>query len=186
VLKEYLHLTATAVKIKYPKVNVESDELIRKVQFEPFYNYFERMTQIMQAEEAKAKKIAKSNATTPQAPSTYESFFDRVKQKMFGFVQMPTPSPTSPPDPSQNPLSPSSESFVNNNTHLYNFVFFFTFSFAHICFSAENTQTLRDARNIRRKVPDNKPVNKNQNETQTPLHDQSFRAVSPAPPVEEL
>jgi len=70
VLKEYMHLTATAVKIKYPRVNIESADLIEKVKFEPYYNYFERMTQIMQAEEAKSRK-PKQNVQIAQN----ESFF---------------------------------------------------------------------------------------------------------------
>ncbi|ETO23372.1 erythrocyte binding protein, partial [Reticulomyxa filosa] len=79
VLKEYLHLTATAVKIKYPNVQIESDELMKKVQFEPYFNYYERMTQIMQAEEAKIRK-----AKRPPTPTQRKSFLAKMKYKIFG------------------------------------------------------------------------------------------------------
>merc|ERR1711902_402816 len=37
-IKEYLHLSASAVKIKYPTVrNIQSDELIKRVRELPFY-----------------------------------------------------------------------------------------------------------------------------------------------------
>ena len=54
-IKEYLHLTASAVKIKYPTVkNIQSDELIKRVRELPFYKYHDQMVRIM---EQQIKKI---------------------------------------------------------------------------------------------------------------------------------
>jgi len=48
VLREYLHITASAVKLHFPDVlDVKSEQLISKVQHLPFYEYYDRMTEYM-------------------------------------------------------------------------------------------------------------------------------------------
>jgi len=50
-IKEYLHLTASAVKIKYPTVRgVASADLIKRVKELPFYKYHDSMVKIMEHE----------------------------------------------------------------------------------------------------------------------------------------
>ncbi|ETO24794.1 hypothetical protein RFI_12363, partial [Reticulomyxa filosa] len=61
---------------EYPKVAVESEELMKKVQLQPFYNYYELMTQIMEAENSKLKR---PKHDTPSAHHT--SFFSKMKHK---------------------------------------------------------------------------------------------------------
>ena len=51
VIKEYLHLTASAVKIKYPKItNITSEELIGQAKSLPFFQYHDYMVRIMEKE----------------------------------------------------------------------------------------------------------------------------------------
>lgn len=48
VLREYLHITASAVKLHFPEViDVKSEQLISVVQHIPFHKYYERMTEYM-------------------------------------------------------------------------------------------------------------------------------------------
>eukprot|EP01083_Nonionella_stella_P000611 1718_1 len=61
LIKEYLHLTASAVKIKYPSVrNIQSDQLIKRVKDLPFYKYHDQMTRIM---EQQIKKLRDTEST---------------------------------------------------------------------------------------------------------------------------
>jgi len=54
VIKEYLHLTASAVKIKFPQIDtITSEQLIQQVQDFPFSDYYDHMIRIMQNEQAK-------------------------------------------------------------------------------------------------------------------------------------
>ena len=58
-IKEYLHLTASAVKIKFPTVKtIQSDELIKRVKELPFYKYHDQMTRIMEQEIKKQKRLS--------------------------------------------------------------------------------------------------------------------------------
>ena len=60
-IKEYLHLTASAVKIKYPTVkNIQSDELIKRVKELPFYKYHDQMVRIMEAQLKKLRDAEKA------------------------------------------------------------------------------------------------------------------------------
>merc|ERR1712228_991624 len=59
-IKEYLHLSASAVKIKYPTVrNIGSDDLIKKVKELPFYKYHDQMVKIMENEMKKRRQAAR-------------------------------------------------------------------------------------------------------------------------------
>jgi len=54
VVKEYLHLTASAVKIKFPQIDtISSEQLIQQVQDFPFSDYYDHMMRIMKNEQAK-------------------------------------------------------------------------------------------------------------------------------------
>eukprot|EP01084_Bolivina_argentea_P215671 366213_1 len=56
-IKEYLHLSASAVKIKYPTVkDIQSDELIKRVRELPFYKYHDQMVRIMETQIRDEKK----------------------------------------------------------------------------------------------------------------------------------
>jgi len=56
-----LHLTASAVKIKFPNiVTISSEQLIEKVQDFPFSDYYDHMTRIMQNEQMKIEEATKS------------------------------------------------------------------------------------------------------------------------------
>lgn len=58
-IKEYLHLTASAVKIKFPMVKtIQSNELIKRVKELPFYKYHDQMTRIMEQEIKKQKRLS--------------------------------------------------------------------------------------------------------------------------------
>ena len=52
-IREYLHLTASAVKMKYPKVEIETGELIKRVESLAFYQYHDQMVRIIQMEAKK-------------------------------------------------------------------------------------------------------------------------------------
>eukprot|EP01084_Bolivina_argentea_P142714 250687_1 len=61
-IKEYLHLTASAVKIKYPTVkNIQSDELIKSVKDLPFYKYHDQMVRIMETQIKKVRDAERKN-----------------------------------------------------------------------------------------------------------------------------
>jgi len=56
-IKEFLHLTASAVKIKYPTVRtVQSDDLIKRVKQLPFYKYHDQMVRVMEVELKKEER----------------------------------------------------------------------------------------------------------------------------------
>jgi len=57
VVREYLHLTATVAKLKYPKVNINSEELILKVKDLSFIDYYDHMIRIMKNEDSKVRKL---------------------------------------------------------------------------------------------------------------------------------
>merc|ERR1712154_351516 len=81
-IREYLHLTASAVKIKYPTVkNMQSDELIKKVKDLPFYKYHDQMVRIMesqikqiQKEKNKTHLNKNDNKSIPHLPKQRSSF----------------------------------------------------------------------------------------------------------------
>merc|ERR1712154_200572 len=78
VTKEYLHLTASVVSMKFPKINhIPSDELINKVKNYQFFEYHDMMVRIMKTEQqkmiakAKLEKEAKiANSNKGQKPPT--------------------------------------------------------------------------------------------------------------------
>jgi len=86
-IKEYLHLTASAVKIKYPTVRgVASADLIKRVKELPFYKYHDQMVKIMEneikkkrekqrekREKEKAEKGALTKPTMEKRNSLWES-----------------------------------------------------------------------------------------------------------------
>jgi len=57
VVREYLHLTATVAKLKYPNVNISSEELIQKVKDLSFIDYYDHMIRIMKNEDSKLRKL---------------------------------------------------------------------------------------------------------------------------------
>mmetsp|Transcript_21548 Transcript_21548/g.34553 ORF Transcript_21548/g.34553 Transcript_21548/m.34553 type:complete len:677 (-) Transcript_21548:192-2222(-) len=66
-IKEYLHLTASAVKIKYPTIkSIQSDELIKKVKELPFYKYHDQMVRIMETEIKKIERQKSMLQTKPE------------------------------------------------------------------------------------------------------------------------
>merc|ERR1712228_998727 len=68
-IKEYLHLSASAVKIKYPLVrNIQSDELIKRVKELPFYKYHDQMVRIMEIEIKKKRQSEKKDSQLIDGP----------------------------------------------------------------------------------------------------------------------
>ena len=55
-INEYLHLTASAVKINYPKVKITTDELIKRVESLSFHQYYDQMVRIMEMEKRKMEQ----------------------------------------------------------------------------------------------------------------------------------
>jgi len=79
VIKEYLHLTASIVKTKFPNINtISSEQLIEKVQDFNFCDYYDLMMRIMKNEQMKLNQ----QNTTSNTSST--SFFSKFKG-FFGF-----------------------------------------------------------------------------------------------------
>jgi len=98
-ISQYLHITATAVKLHYPDMEVTSEKLISKVKHSPFYLYYDLMMQFMRSKRQKKNQelqkqsvrelerrsvredSKKTNelAVVPQ-PSLLSRFF-RLKQK---------------------------------------------------------------------------------------------------------
>merc|ERR1740131_322004 len=59
VTREYLHLTASVVNMKFPRIqHISDEELINKVKNYAFYEYHDTMVQIMRTEAEKMKKAA--------------------------------------------------------------------------------------------------------------------------------
>merc|ERR1719273_1603788 len=57
VTREYLHLTASVVNMKFPKIqHVSSEELINKVKNYQFWEYHDMMVNIMRMEEQQQLK----------------------------------------------------------------------------------------------------------------------------------
>lgn len=52
-MKQYLLLTASAVEINYPDIDMSTEELVRMVQLYPFHEYYDRMVEIMKMEKKK-------------------------------------------------------------------------------------------------------------------------------------
>jgi len=76
VTREYLHLTASVVNMKFPKVrHISSEELINKVKNYQFWEYHDMMVRIMKTEEQ--KMVAKQKE-------------DEEKQKQSNEQQQPT------------------------------------------------------------------------------------------------
>mmetsp|Transcript_7220 Transcript_7220/g.6462 ORF Transcript_7220/g.6462 Transcript_7220/m.6462 type:complete len:605 (+) Transcript_7220:358-2172(+) len=72
-IKEYLHLTASAVKIKYPTVKkIQSDELIKRVKELPFYKYHDQMVRIMEAQLKKLRDLEKAKNQQLQTQEEFE------------------------------------------------------------------------------------------------------------------
>merc|ERR1712113_1045126 len=54
VTREYLHLTASVVNMKFPRIqHISSEELINKVKNYAFWEYHDMMVRIMKTEEQK-------------------------------------------------------------------------------------------------------------------------------------
>ena len=78
VLREYLHITATVVKMKFPQLKyVDSEELINKVKNCQFWEYHDKMIRIMMQEKqrmiAKEREIAQSERKANQKQQTNQS-----------------------------------------------------------------------------------------------------------------
>jgi len=52
-ISQYLHITATAVKLHYPDMEIDSEKLINKVKHSPFYLYYDLMMQFMRSKRQK-------------------------------------------------------------------------------------------------------------------------------------
>jgi len=60
VIKEYLHLSASSVKIKYPLViNISNETLIEQTRHLPFYQYHDFMIRIMEKEIKRMEEVKK-------------------------------------------------------------------------------------------------------------------------------
>ena len=60
-IREYLHLTASAVKINYPKVDITTEQLIKRVESLAFHQYYDQMVRIMEMERKKQLPQEKVN-----------------------------------------------------------------------------------------------------------------------------
>jgi len=96
-ISQYLHITATAVKLHYPDIKVESEKLINKVEHSPFYLYYDLMMQFMRSmrqkdnqelqrrsvreASTKTNESAKTNDLVPMPQASWLSRFFRLKQK---------------------------------------------------------------------------------------------------------
>ena len=81
VVKEYLHLTATAVKIKHPKVTtIASEELIKKVSQFSFWEYHDHMVRIMELEEKKLEAKQKKEEEEKQLAAMKEKQLRQSQQ----------------------------------------------------------------------------------------------------------
>jgi len=67
VIREYLHLSASVVKIKFPEVQTTSEDLIKQVEGLTFFQYHDYMVKIMENQMAKitAEKKALLAPTQP-------------------------------------------------------------------------------------------------------------------------
>jgi len=85
VIKEYLHLTASAVKIKFPRVTTfTSEQLINQVKSLPFFQYHDYMSRIMEKEENKIKmqeSLLSSNHASPTPNSRKPNHQTNMKQR---------------------------------------------------------------------------------------------------------
>jgi len=90
VIKEYLHLTASAVKIKFPHIQTfSSQQLINQAKSLPFFQFHDYMVRIMEKEEHKIK------AQQTSAQSNHNSFPTDSKTQPDSETQ-PGPKPTKP------------------------------------------------------------------------------------------
>jgi len=110
VVKEYLYLTASAVKIKFPKIDtVSSEQLILQVQDLPFSDYYEHMFRIMKNEQLKLdEELAKKNASRKQQMQQQQ----QQQQQSQGFLAkfrglFSSTAPSSNPHSHDNNLHPN-------------------------------------------------------------------------------
>jgi len=74
-----LHLTDSAVKIKFPNIGtISSEQLIEKVQDFPFSDYYDHMARIMKNEQMKLDEQNKEE-TLSQHQSSTNKFFAKFK-----------------------------------------------------------------------------------------------------------
>jgi len=80
VIKEYLHLTASIVKTKFPKIDtISSEQLIAKVQDCNFCDYYDMMMRIMKNEQMKL------NPQNNVSNSSSSGFFTKFKEFIANF-----------------------------------------------------------------------------------------------------
>eukprot|EP01084_Bolivina_argentea_P313760 543392_1 len=86
VTREYLHLTASVVNMKFPRIQYSSEELIAKVKNYQFWEYHDMMVRIMKTEETKMlekqKAEQETKATAPRGGmlGKFRNFFGTKTQ----------------------------------------------------------------------------------------------------------
>jgi len=127
VIKEYLHLTASAVKIKFPRVTTfTSEQLINQVKSLPFFQYHDYMSRIMEKEENKIKmqeSLLSSNHASPTPNSRKPNHQTNMKQRrsflsLFGKFFFPDEDEINKTQNSQNNNN-DNKTPNDNNQHIH-------------------------------------------------------------------
>lgn len=83
-IRQYLHITATVVKLHFPDMDVKSEKLINKVTHSPFYLYYDLMMELMRSirrkndvELERRSVLVVSTKTNELAPMPQSSWLSR-------------------------------------------------------------------------------------------------------------
>ena len=87
VTREYLHLTASVVNMKFPRIqHITSEELINKVKNYQFWEYHDMMVNIMRMEEQKLQKEAEAKRREGRQQLRANGLRQKQKYEHSGFL----------------------------------------------------------------------------------------------------